>query len=170
MRQILMAVTFAVSMLSSSLAAAADARLTISLPRLSVAEYHPPYISVWIEDEQRQATHVAVWYDIALKNGEGQEWLKDLRQWWRRGGRGLSMPVDGLSGATKGPGEHMVSTQLSSALVTLPPGKYSLLVEAAREVGGREVLQLPLELPLKKQKLPIEVTGQREISFIRLHF
>ncbi|MEX1220792.1 MAG: DUF2271 domain-containing protein [Idiomarina sp.] len=166
MRNLVMAV--AVALVSNS-AAAADVTLTVTLPRLNVAEYHAPYVAVWIENDRRQATQVAVWYDMALANGEGQEWLKDMRQWWRRGGRALSMPVDGLTGATKGPGEHSISTQLTSALADLSEGNYTIMVEAAREVGGREVLQLPIELPVNEQKLPLVVQGQRELEAIRLH-
>ncbi len=169
MRVIIMGLICLVSGLSSA-ATPSQLKLTVTLPQLEVAEYHAPYVAVWIEDEQRKPTHVALWYDVAMANGEGQDWLKDLRQWWRRGGRGLSMPVDGLTGATRGPGQHIISTQLTAALATLAPGKYQLVVEAAREVGGREVLQLPLELPLAEQKLPLEVSGQHELSAIRLHF
>lgn len=169
MRQIWMGLTLAASLLGSTAALAADVNLTVTLPRLSVAEYHKPYVAVWIEDERRQATQVAVWYDVDMANGEGQDWLKDMRQWWRRGGRGLSMPVDGLSGATKGPGEHTISTQLNDALAGLPEGKYTIMVEAAREVGGREVLQLPIELPLDEKTLPMVAEGQNELDAIRLH-
>lgn len=156
-------------MVTASSAAVAEVNLTVTLPRLNVAEYHAPYVAVWIENDRRQATQVAVWYDVALANGEGQEWLKDMRQWWRRGGRALSMPVDGITGATKGPGEHTISTQLSNALAELPAGKYTIMVEAAREVGGREVLRLPIELPLNNANLPVVVEGQNELESIRLH-
>ncbi|SNY45824.1 Hypothetical protein SAMN06297280_0966 [Arsukibacterium tuosuense] len=166
MRKFWMALT--VVMISFQ-AFAADVNLTVTLPRLNVAEYHPPYVAVWIEDDRRQATQVAVWFDLALANGEGQQWLKDLREWWRRGGRALSMPVDGLTGATKGPGQHTISTRLQHALAALPAGKYTIKVEAAREVGGREVLQLPITLPLDEQRLPMVVAGQSELQSIRLH-
>lgn len=170
MARLLIRLTLLLSVCSSAMATASEVTLTVTLPRLNVAEYHAPYVAVWIEDEQRQATQVAVWYDVAMANGEGQQWLKDLRQWWRRGGRALSMPVDGLTGATRGPGQHTVSTRLTAALSSLPPGQYQLVVEAAREVGGREVLQLPVTLPLTAQQLPSEITGQSELGAIRLHF
>ncbi|MGX5914788.1 DUF2271 domain-containing protein [Aliidiomarina sp. Khilg15.8] len=169
MHRMWMGLTLAVSLLGSSAALAVDVSLSVTLPRLNVAEYHKPYVAVWIEDERRQATQVAVWYDVDMANGEGQDWLKDMRQWWRRGGRALSMPIDGLSGATKGPGQHTISTQLTEALADLPDGKYTIMVEAAREVGGREVLQLPIELPLNEQSLSVVVEGQTELEAIRLH-
>lgn len=169
MRLIIIGLLCLVSPLSIA-ATPSQLKLTVTLPQLEVAEYHAPYVAIWIEDEKRKPTHVALWYDVAMAGDEGQDWLKDLRQWWRRGGRGLSLPVDGLTGATRGPGQHTISAQLTTALATLAPGKYHLMVEAAREVGGREVLQLPLQLPLTGQKLPAQVSGQHELSAIRLHF
>lgn len=58
------------------------------------------------------------------------------------------MPVDGLSGATRAPGEHVVSfnTALPS-LAALPPGEYQVVVEAAREVGGRELQKFAFQWP-----------------------
>ena len=48
---------------------------------------------------------LAVWYDVRTKTnnpeGEGTKWLKDMRQWWRRGGRDLSVPIDGVTSATR---------------------------------------------------------------------
>ena len=61
---------------------AADLGLSIEVPRLDVAEYHRPYVAIWIENpDQSVAADLAVWYDVAKKNNEGAEWLKDMRQW-----------------------------------------------------------------------------------------
>lgn len=149
-------------------ASAAEVQLEVELPRLEVAEYHPPYVAVWLEDSQRKAEHIAVWYDIGMRDGEGKEWLKDMRQWWRRGGRSLDLPIDGVTGATKGPGTHTINSQLNRVLGTLPAGEYVLNVEASREVGGREVLRLPLTLPLENGVLPLEAKGERELARITL--
>src|SRR5690554_2648769 len=74
----------------------------IEIPRLAVAEYHRPYVAIWLADERHQAVaNLNVWYDIGMANQEGETWLKDLRQWWRRSGRTLNLPVDGVSGATR---------------------------------------------------------------------
>ncbi len=83
-------------------ALAADVQLTVAIPRLNVAEYHRPYVAIWLErPDQSFVGNVAVWYDLKLKDNEGTKWLKDMRQWWRRIGRDLKMPVDGLSSATR---------------------------------------------------------------------
>ncbi|MCA9134335.1 MAG: DUF2271 domain-containing protein, partial [Planctomycetales bacterium] len=35
----------------------------IEIPRLSVSEYHRPYVAVWVQDEQRRVVAtLAVWY------------------------------------------------------------------------------------------------------------
>jgi len=143
--------------------------ITIELPRLNVAEYHNPYVAVWLEDESRTATQIAVWYDVAMRNNEGEKWLKDLRQWWRRGGRVLDVPVDGITSATYGPGEHAVQVAIAeSDLAELAPGKYRLRIEAAREVGGRELVEIPLSWPLEKSNLPLSATGKKELGGIQV--
>jgi hypothetical protein len=128
---------------------AAELALKVEIPRLPVAEYHRPYTAMWVERADHAfAANLAVWYDLKKKDNEGTKWLKDMRQWWRKSGRELQMPVDGLSGATRAPGEHaLVFDAGKSALGTLPAGDYALVVEAAREGGGREVLRLPFQWP-----------------------
>ena len=152
----------------SGVSTANELELKVELPRLDVAEYHPPYVGVWLEDSKRNAEQIAVWYDIALKDEEGEEWLKDMRQWWRRGGRALDLPIDGLSGATKGPGAHTINEQLNRVLRQLQPGAYVLHVEAAREVGGREVLSIPFSWPLDATQLPLSAAGEAELTRIEL--
>jgi hypothetical protein len=129
-------------------AGAADLTLNLEIPNLPVAEYHRPYVAVWVEDEtQTIAADLAVWYQL---RGDHTKWLPDLRQWWRRGGRDLKVPVDGLTGATRPAGQHILKFDAKAApLARLKPGKYELVVEAVREVGGREALRIPFEWPIK---------------------
>ena len=143
--------TAALTGLMATPALAADLELSLEIPRLTVAEYHRPYVAVWIENPDKTAVKtLAVWYDVKLKNNEGQKWLKDMRQWWRRAGRDMSLPADGVSAATRAPGKHQVVFKGGSApLGNLPAGQYNLVVEAAREVGGTEVLRAPFQWPPK---------------------
>ncbi len=86
---------------ASAAAFGAELNLKLEIPRLDVAEYHRPYVAVWVENQdQSTAAQLAVWYQTDSKKEDGTQWLKDLRQWWRRGGRELQMPVDGVTGAT----------------------------------------------------------------------
>lgn len=149
-------------------ALAADMTVKVSLPRLEVAEYHRPYVAFWLEVGTGPARTLAVWYDVDKKNGEGTKWLKDMRQWWRKSGRELVMPVDGVSGATRPVGEHTLQfSDRQLPLKGLPPGQYRLRVEAAREVGGRELLEIPFVWPpVRAQQLKAQ--GQSELATVVL--
>jgi len=136
--------TFAGAAVASP-AMAADLNVTVEIPRLSVAEYHKPYVAIWVENpDQTAAATLAVWYDADNKEDNGSKWLKDMRQWWRKAGRTMSFPADGISGATRAPGpQKLVFSGAKSQLSKLKPGAYTLVVEAAREVGGHEAVRVP---------------------------
>jgi hypothetical protein len=124
--------------------AASAATVNVTIPRLNVAEYHRPYVAVWLEPATGgPARTLAIWYDVKKAGGEpGTKWLADLRAWWRKGGRSMAMPANGISGATRAPGTHAVPLPAD-----VKPGQYVLNVEAARETGGRELVQVPLTIP-----------------------
>jgi hypothetical protein len=148
---------------------AADVTLTVGIPRINVAEYHRPYVAIWLERaDQSFVGNVAVWYDHKLKDNEGTKWLKDVRQWWRRSGRDLTMPVDGLTSATRPPGDHQVVIATDKApLQGLAQGEYHLVVEAAREVGGREILKVPFQWPPRGAE-SLKAQGGNELGAIVL--
>ena len=99
----------AVALASFTQVLAADLSVSVEIPELDVAEYHKPYVAIWIEDDRNQVvSNLAVWYDVDMRNAEGEKWLKDMRQWWRRSGRSADLPMDGVSGATRRPGEHTI--------------------------------------------------------------
>jgi hypothetical protein len=145
---------------------AADLSLSVEIPQLPVAEYHRPYVAIWVEGaDQAIATNLAVWYQL---RGDHTKWLPDLRQWWRRGGRDLKVPVDGLTGATRPVGQHLLKFDAAQApLAALKPGQYSLVIEAVREVGGREVVRIPFEWPIKGAKRAT-AKGSKELGAVAL--
>jgi hypothetical protein len=124
--------------------AAVAGTVSITLPRIPVAEYHKPYVAGWIEPAGGGAVRsLFAWYDIKKGGAEpGHKWLADLRSWWRKSGRSLKLPVDGVSGATKGPGTYTIPLPAD-----IKPGNYVLNVEAAREGGGRELASVPIAVP-----------------------
>ena len=131
---------------------AATLDVNVEVPKLNVAEYHRPYVAVWIEDaEQKAAANLSVWYQQGGNSeGHGTKWLPDLRQWWRKSGRSLQVPVDGVTGPTRPVGKHALNFNGSQPqLRNLPAGQYTLVVEAVREVGGRELLKIPFTWPAK---------------------
>ncbi|MCQ4318394.1 DUF2271 domain-containing protein [Stutzerimonas zhaodongensis] len=155
--------------LSSTPLMAAELQISVEIPRLQVAEYHRPYVALWLEKtDQSHVADLAVWYDLKLKDKEGEKWLKDLRQWWRRSGRSLELPVDGVSSATRAVGTHKLTFDDSKApLDDLPAGDYRLVIEAAREVGGRELLRVPFSWPATSQQIH-KAQGESELGAISL--
>lgn len=151
-----------------SITQAAEIDITVELPRVDVAEYHFPYVAIWLEDSQMQSTQIAVWYDLEMANDGGEEWLKDIRQWWRRGGRSLDLPIDGITSATRGPGSHHLSIG-SAQLEDLPAGEYKIRIEASREVGGRELVDVPFQLPIHEASTA-QVSGNTELRTIEVRF
>ncbi|MES2161166.1 MAG: DUF2271 domain-containing protein [Pseudomonadota bacterium] len=145
--------------LASATAMGAELALKLEVPQLNVAEYHRPYIAAWLENaDQKVVANLAVLYDVKKKDNAGTKWLKDVRQWWRKSGRDVEMPMDGVSGATRAPGEQSLTFPgAKAALDKLPAGQYTLVVEAAREAGGREAVKVPLQWPPKSAQ---NVSGQ----------
>ena len=137
----------AVPVITAGAAHAGGIELTVEIPKLNVAEYHRPYVAIWIQDgTNKVVANLSVWYDVDLKDDEGEKWLKDIRQWWRRGGNKLDMPADGISSPTKPPGVNKVTFPSDKGpRASLAPGDYKLIVEATREVGGKELVEVPFK-------------------------
>src|SRR5690606_37146936 len=146
---------------------AAELKIDVEIPRLQVAEYHRPYVPLWLErPDKSHAANLAVWYDLKLKDNEGEKWLKDMRERGRRSGRSLEMPVDGVSGARRAVGTHsLVFDDSQAPLRDLPAGEYRLVVEAAREVGGRELLRLPFSWPPQEAEKQ-QAQGESELGSV----
>lgn len=123
---------------------AAAGTISVTLPRLLIAEYKKPYVAGWVEPTGGGAPRsVFVWYDYKKAGNEpGTKWLSDLRSWWRKAGRSLKLPIDGVTGATRGPGTYSIPLPAD-----LAPGSYILNIESARENGGRELVSVPFTVP-----------------------
>jgi hypothetical protein len=142
-------------------APAGASTVTVTIPRQDVAEYHRPYVAMWIEPVGGgTARTVALWYETKKTgNDAGTKYLADLRAWWRKGGRSMTVPADGISGATRAPGQYSVKLP-----DTIKPGQYVLNVEAARETGGRELVTLPLTVPNANGR----ASGKTELGAVTL--
>ncbi|ADL00436.1 DUF2271 domain-containing protein [Brevundimonas subvibrioides] len=127
-------------------ALAADLTVTVEVPTVRTAAYHRPYVAIWIEQPDQTAVRtIALWYEAgetARGDGDGAQYLKDIRTWWRKGGRAMTVPISGVSGPTRAPGRQTVTVP-GARLASLPAGQYNVVVEAAREQGGRELVRVP---------------------------
>jgi hypothetical protein len=118
-----------------------EANLVFDIPRPANAEWHRPFVAIWVEDAAgRQVRQIGVFHD---RTRIGARWLPELRQWWRQGGRSLQMPADGISRATPAAG---IQTVPLGMVTTLPDGQYAIVIEAAREKGGHELLRMPIRI------------------------
>lgn len=133
--------------------------VSVTLPRLALAEYKRPYMAGWIEPEKGGAARsLFVWYDLKKGGNEpGVKWLPELRSWWRKSGRMLKMPADGISGATKGPGTYSIALPAD-----LAPGRYVVNIEVAREHGERELVSVPVSVPNPNGR----ATGKHELGAV----
>jgi len=69
---------------------------------------------------------------------------------------------------TKPAGPHgRPSTDLQPALRSLGPGNYTLVVEAVREVGGRELLKVPFTWPATAPQTG-KAQGSTELGLVTL--
>lgn len=116
--------------------------VSITIPQLKIAEYRKPYVVAWLEPADGSPIRTLMaWYNVRKTGAEpGTKYLVELRSWWRKGGRSLALPADGISGATRAPGTYTIPLPSD-----LKPGQYVLNVEAARESGGRELVSVPLK-------------------------
>jgi hypothetical protein len=158
-----------VALVASGTAVAGELSLAVEVPKMNVAEYHRPYVAAWVErEDQSVATNLSVWYETGNRK-EGTKFLAELRQWWRRSGRNQTFPIDGVTGPTKPTGTHQLRFNSTQApLVSLAAGKYQLVVEAARENGGREVVRIPFEWPAKGAQ-SLQAQGERELGTVALN-
>jgi hypothetical protein len=154
--------------LVSGWAVAADLSVKFDLPQLNVAEYHKPYVAIWLERaDQSVAANLAVLYDLK-KDAAGDKWVKDLRTWWRKAGRDAKFPLDGVSGATRPAGSQTMKFDgAKHGLDKLPAGDYKLVVEASREAGGRELVKVPFTWT-GKGKVAANAAGREELGAVAL--
>lgn len=151
---------FAAALSSTNVSATATAsEISLQLPVIETSQYHRPYVAVWVEDAQQQPVKlIALWV-------EKPDWLKDLRRFWRKIGRSDTALVDAVSGATQKPGTYTLYWDgKDNQAQPLAAGQYTLLVEAAREQGGRSLVKQAFTLPA--QGAVIDIAAQGELGNI----
>ena len=117
-------------------ALASDLEIALQLPKISEGQYHRPYVAVWVEDSSEKSVRlIEIWR-------EKPDWIKDLRRFWRKTGRADQPLVDARTGATKGPGAYQLRWDgKDDKGAVVASGEYQLVIEAAREHGGRQLVK-----------------------------
>lgn len=112
--------------------------IKLDLPRIDNPRYRRPYVAVWIEDKDKFPVRtVALWF-------KNPRWLHELTTWYRDDQvRNLSEGSDisaTVSSATRAPGSYQLKWDgKDNEGKLVKAGKYTVVVEAAREHGGHSV-------------------------------
>ena len=142
--------------------------LAIDLPRIEDARYRRPYVAVWVED----ADHFPV-RTLALWT-QNPRWLPDLKQWYRDDqvrtlaeGADLSRTV---SSATRPPGRYTLKWDgKDNEGKPVKAGKYTILIEAAREHGGYDLQKQQLEFTGSTQQVSLPAARELGVTTLDYH-
>jgi hypothetical protein len=137
--------------------------IELIIPTVETSIYARPYVAVWIEDAQRKPVRT-----LQLWVGK-DEWLKDMRSWWRKVGRYDRVLVDAVTSATRPAGKYRFSWDgLDHDGNRVEQGNYTFYVEVVREHGGRNYLRQ--KLTLAEDSFSHELDATEETGVISLHY
>lgn len=146
--------------------------LEFSLNRPEGGRYRRPYVAVWLEDAENYPVKTGLLW--LQKDQPGPRWHRDLTRWYRndrlRKVAERTDLIDGISGATRGPGDyHAFFDGTDNSGQMLKPGKYTLYVEVAREHGTYQLLRHEVTLG-GEGFTELSLPGNVELSNIRLSY
>lgn len=126
-----------------------------------------PYVAVWIEDKDRFPLRtLALWY-------QKERWLPDLRNWYRDDRiRAMAEGNDitaSIASATRPAGKYTLKWDgKDNAGKPVKPGKYTVIIEAAREHGTYQVMRQEVEFD--GQPKQFQLPGNQEISSATIEY
>ena len=150
--------------MAESLPESAKLDVQFELPKIDTTMYARPYVAVWVEDSSRKSVKT-----IELWVGK-DEWLKDLRSWWRKVGRYDRELVDAVTSATRPAGQYrFVWDGKNDSGEKLEQAEYTIHIEVVREHGGRNYLRQKVTLGSENvsyQLKPTEETGEITLDYL----
>ncbi len=140
-------------------------QLEINRPANESRGYRRPYVALWVEDKDEfPVKTLALWLQT---NGKGLRWLPDLKRWSKMDK--LRMVVDEtdlvrtVSSATRAPGKYkLVWDGKDDGGKPVQQGKYTLLLEAAREHGTYQMIKE--EITIGEKPFSLTLKGNVEIK------
>lgn len=144
--------------------------VNFTLTRPAGGRYRRPYVAIWLEDTDGYPVKTALLW--MMTEQPGPRWHRDLTRWYRNDRLRKIVEdkelIGTISGATRGPGQYDAHFDGTDNLgKPLPPGKYTLCIETAREHGTYQIIRKSIELgskPVNEQKLKGNVEVD-EVSF-----
>lgn len=142
------------------------------LNRIQGGRYRKPYVAVWLEDSDGFPVKTAVLW--VQTEQPGPRWHRDLTRWYRNDRMRKVVEqtdlIDGVSGATRGPGEYQARFDgTDNNGDPLPDGEYLLCLEVARENGTYQIVRKKIDL--SDREVPEEsLEGNIELGNIRYRY
>jgi FAD:protein FMN transferase len=143
------------------------AELTINL-ELSKFEgrFRRPFVAIWIENSNKETVRtLALWFNKP-------KWLPDLKSWYNKNYTTYNTSqsdISTISSATRPPGEYAMKWDMKDDKGNVvPPGKYTVYIEAAREHGTYQLIKQEIDCRNKSQI--IKMKGNVEIVAASLEF
>jgi thiamine biosynthesis lipoprotein ApbE len=121
-------------------AAPMDLLITLELARIDDPRYRRPYVAIWVEDADHFPVRtISLWF-------QKPRWLPDLKTWYHSDQvRNLAEGSDisaTVSSATRSPGKYTLRWDgKDNAGKPVKSGKYTILIEAAREHGTYGIMR-----------------------------
>jgi thiamine biosynthesis lipoprotein ApbE len=138
----------------------------INRPTAEPGRYRRPYVVVWIEDEAGKTLRtLSLW--VSLGGAGPDQWLPDLRRWYRgEDQKALSAKknlIYTIARPTRPPGRYTVVWDgKDDKGRPVPAGRYNVFVEAAREHGTNGLIRTAV--PLGEAPFQATLPGNVEIK------
>jgi thiamine biosynthesis lipoprotein ApbE len=142
-----------------------EIKFEINSAESKTRSYRRPYVAVWVEDEQGKVVrNLIVW--VSMGGAGPDRWLPDLKRWYKaeRARRDIdgTDTVHTIGRSTRPPGEYsVVWNGLDDDKQPVPPGKYTIFIETAREHGTHQSIRK--EVTLADKPFSEELKGNVEI-------
>jgi hypothetical protein len=139
----------------------------LELPQMGGFGVRRPYVAVWIENQDHFPVRtLAVWF-------QKPRYLDDLRAWYRaeqmRAAAEKTQILRSVSSATRSPGKYsFVWDGKDNSGKLVKAGKYTVLIEAAREHGGYNLVRR--EMDFNGEPAEVQIPAQGELGAISLHY
>lgn len=141
--------------------------VSLELARIEGKRAKRPYVAVWIENSEKFPVRtLALWH-------AKPKWLPDLKSWnhsdkLRQDAEGTNI-TRSVSSATRSPGKYTLQWDgKNDQGQFVKPGKYTVLIEVAREHGTHQVMRQEMEFAGQPQKA--ELPGNVEVSAATLDY
>ncbi len=143
--------------------------LKVEVPRMDNPRYRRPYVAVWVEDKDKYPVRtIALWF-------QKPRWLNELKSWYRDDQiRNLSEGTDisanpQVSSATRAPGTYTLRWDgKDNEGKLVKAGKYTVVVEAAREHGGHSLVRQ--EIDFNGTPAQFSLPANQELGMVQLDY